>query len=67
MMLYTRLLTFNSGGFDLIYRYGRFSNSYSGGCPRIAGLFDEETGIFRPIYCNRTTAWMQELAGAVAG
>ncbi len=24
-------------------------------------LFDEETEIFRPIYCNRTTAWMQEL------
>ncbi|WP_257294005.1 hypothetical protein, partial [Endozoicomonas sp. YOMI1] len=28
---------------------------------RIAGLFDEEAGIFRPIYRNRTTAWMQEL------
>ncbi|WP_257264300.1 hypothetical protein, partial [Endozoicomonas sp. ONNA2] len=27
----------------------------------IAGLFDEEAGIFRPIYRNRTTAWMQEL------
>ena len=24
-------------------------------------LFDEEAGIFRPIYRNRTTAWMQEL------
>ena len=25
------------------------------------GLFDEETGIFKPIYRNRTTAWMQKL------
>ena len=24
------------------------------------GLFDEEAGIFRPIYRNRTTEWMQE-------
>ena len=24
------------------------------------GLFDEEAGIFRPIYRNRTTPWMQE-------
>ena len=30
------------------------------------GLFDEEAGIFKPIYRNHTTAWMQELAGAVA-
>ena len=28
---------------------------------RIAGLFDEDAGIFRPIYRNRTTAGMQEL------
>ena len=25
-----------------------------------SGAFYEETGIFRPIYRNRTTAWMQE-------
>ena len=36
-----------------------------GGCPGIAGLFDEEAGISRAIYRNRMTAWMQELAGAV--
>ena len=35
------------------------------GCARISGLFDEEAGISRPTYRNRTTAWMQELAGAV--
>ena len=26
----------------------------------MVGLFDEEAGVFRPSYRNRTTAWMQE-------